>query len=81
MTRRFIIRDIETKKPYRINNRWADFRSISSAKDFLIWMPFGLGYYYEVFDDREQMVSYSFERLKSIKGRKRGRQSESKSKL
>ena len=60
MTRRFIIRDIETKKQKRLNNRCIEFTSISSAKDFLVWLPFFNGNYYEIFDTKIDEVVYSF---------------------
>jgi len=56
MKRRFIIRDIVNKKQYYLNHRKIDFSSHCAAKDFLRWMPFGLGYYYEIFDDKEQKI-------------------------
>lgn len=70
MIRRFIIRDIITKKHYRLNNRWINFSSYCAARSFLLWMPFGLGNYYEIFDDKEQKVIDS-ENRKKIKYRKK----------
>lgn len=48
------VRDIDTKKVKE------KFRSITAAKMYLDWMPFGLKNYYEIFDDRKQEVIFTF---------------------
>ena len=60
MKRRFIIRDIITKKQKYLNGRKIEFKSISAARDFLVWLPFSNGNYYEIFDTRNDKVMFSF---------------------
>jgi len=69
MTRRFIIRDIETKKTNYLNHRKMEFNSLQSAKDLLCWFPFNLGYYYEVYDTENEEIAFSYENI--IKKRSR----------
>ncbi len=58
--KRFVIRDIETKKVKSLNYKKLDFSSFQAAKDFLRWIPFGVGVYYEVYDIQEDWVCYKY---------------------
>jgi len=62
--KRFIIKDKETKKIKRMNYKLLDFASYTSARDFLTSMKFGLGFYYEIFDDQEQEIVFDGENIK-----------------
>jgi len=58
---RYIIRDIETKKILIRNGKKITFKSYVPAVEYINSMAFNLGYYYEVFDDKEQEVFYQID--------------------
>lgn len=54
--KRFIIRDIKTKKPYFLNRKKMDFTSENAAIEYLRSMNFNLNIYYEIYDKRREVV-------------------------
>lgn len=58
--RRFVIRDIETKKIRTINGMLLDFNSFEAAKTYLSSLQFGLGNYYEIYDTKYKIIAFKY---------------------
>lgn len=50
LNKRFLIRDIETKKTLVLNRKKMDFRSLYAAVNYMKYLEFGLREYYEIYD-------------------------------
>lgn len=74
MARRFIIRDIETKKEKSLNRRKLEFESLAAAKNVLGSLYFDLGNYYEIYDRYECIVAFRYKyAISNIKSRRKRR--------
>lgn len=56
--KRYLIRDIDTKKSKFTNNKICEFNSLDIAINFIGSMNFGLGNFYEIWDKKNKKVAY-----------------------